>query len=206
MKSLILVYFTLIFLTACTTNTSKQDIIEPDKMVEVLTDIHIVDGYISTFRQSDTLKQRASSYYAAVYKHHHIDSLTYKNSLEYYSRNPKLLDTIYYKVNNQLEDLRKFESDRADKKRLDEDKYQNLKRETKGTLFKPYDIWFFRFTMPDSFYPNKKVAGSNTQPSANQDSVKVSIANAKAKAMADSMAVIKQQRHQRRMRIPERNN
>ncbi|MDB5013991.1 MAG: hypothetical protein JWQ25_2193 [Daejeonella sp.] len=198
MKSLILVYFTLIFLTTCTNNTSKRDIIKSDKMVDVLTDIHIVDGYISTFVQSDTLKQRASSYYAAVYKHHGIDSLNYKNSLEYYSKDPKLLDTIYFKVEKNLEDIRKVESDRGDKKRLDEEKYQNLKRETNGTLFKPYDIWFFRFTMPDSFYPNGKVS-KPINTSSYQDSVRISIESAKSKARADSLARNMQMRYQRRI-------
>lgn len=197
MKSLILVYFTLIFLTACTSNTSKKDIIEPDKMVEVLTDIHLVDGYISTFMQSDTLKQRASSYYTAIYKHHNIDSLTYKRSLKYYSKNPKLLDTIYFKVERKLESLRTIESDLSDKKRSNEEKYQNLKRETKGTLFKPYDIWFFKFTKPDGFYPAKKVSGANK--TLNQDSIKFSIAGAKSKDRADSLKRNMQMRHQRRL-------
>lgn len=197
MKSLILVYFTLIFLTACTNNASKQGIIKPEKMVDVLTDIHLVDGYISSFMQSDTLKQRASSYYTAIYKHYKIDSLTYKKSLQFYSKDPKLLDTIYFQVERRLEDLRKAESDRIDKKRLDEDKYQNLKRETKGTLFKPYDIWFFRFTMPDSFYPNRKVSKPVNASSFNNE--KAAIESENSRARADSLARIMQNRRQRRL-------
>ncbi len=197
MKSLILVYFTLIFLSACSGNAGKQDILKPDKMREVLLDIHLVDGYISTFVQSDTLKQRASSYYAAVYKHHNIDSLTYKRSLQYYTKTPKLLDTIYHQINNQLEALRLAESARVDKKRADEDAYQNLKRETKGTLFKPYDIWFFKFTRPENLYPPKSTTISGKP--VNQDSLNLAIAAAKSKARADSLARNMEKRHRQRM-------
>ena len=199
MKSSILVYFTLIFLMACTGNAGKQAIIEPDKMRAVLIDIHLVDGYISTFMQSDTLKQRASSYYAAVYKHHKIDSIRYKRSLQYYSKNPKLLDTIYHKVNNELEALRVTESARVDKKRLDEEAYQNLKRETKGTLFKPYDIWFFKFTRPENLYPSKSATIGNKP--INQDSLKFAIAGEKSKARTDSLA--RNMGTRRRQRMPE---
>ena len=202
MKRLILVFLILIFFIACGKRTPKQRIIEQDKMVSVLTDIHLVDGYLTSFVQADTLKQKASNLYTAVYKHHKIDSLTYKRSLEYYSRDPKVLDTIYDQVGEKLEQLRIVETEISEKLRSDQEKYQILKQETKGTLFKPYDIWFFRFVMPESFNP-KKIKVPVTKP-LSADSLQALQNKAKQKAFADSMARImnKNTKYQKRMMIP----
>jgi hypothetical protein len=204
MKRLIPVFLILIFFIACTRRAPKQGIIERDKMVGILIDIHLVDGYLTTFVQADTLKQKASNLYTAVYKHHKIDSLTYKKSLEYYSRDPKLLDTIYHQVGEKLEQLRIVETETSEKLRSDQEKYEILKQETKGTLFKPYDVWFFRFTMPETFYP-KKAKAPVTKP-LSADSLQALQSQAKQKAFADSMARImnKNTKYQKRMMIPNK--
>lgn len=145
MKRLILVFFVLIFFIACNQNASKKGVLDRDKMISLLTDLHLADGYLSNMGPGDSVKQVAANYYNLVYKKHFTDSIQWKNSLEFYSKQPKLLDTMYSQVVDNLNKIQKSEVTKIEKKRLDTDKYNTLKEETNGTLFKSYDVWFFKF-------------------------------------------------------------
>lgn len=143
MKRLILVFFVLIFYMSCK-DASKKKVIKRDDMVSLLTDIHLVDGYLAGVAE-EKLKQEAANYYNLVYKRHSTDSIQFKISLKYYSKDPVLLDSMYSEIIAKLDKLYQLEEKRAEQKRLDIEKYNLLKAETNGTLFKPYDIWFYKF-------------------------------------------------------------
>ncbi|MCX2451657.1 DUF4296 domain-containing protein [Pedobacter sp. PLR] len=95
----ILSFFLLI--SACKPGIPK-DIIQPDKMPGVLSDIHVVDGYITTIPAVDSAKKVASSYYKGIYKKYGVDSAMFARSMAYYNANPKLLDDIYTLVIQDL--------------------------------------------------------------------------------------------------------
>ena len=63
-----------------------------------MTDLHIMDGYMSTIIYSDTTKRNTKNLYATIYKTHKTTQKSYEESLKYYSRKPALLDTMYNKV------------------------------------------------------------------------------------------------------------
>lgn len=86
------------FLSGCNNDTPPKDIIEEQKMVRVLADLHTIDGYISTLMYTDTLRVAGKNYYATVYKKHNISKSTFEKSLKYYSMQPVLLDSMYSKV------------------------------------------------------------------------------------------------------------
>ena len=103
MKRLIPVFFSLIFLTACTQDKVPAGIMKPDEMVPVLLDMHLVEGYMgSSSLGEDSLKKVASGYYTLVYKKHRLSKEQFRKSLDYYSRRPELLDSIYSSILHEL--------------------------------------------------------------------------------------------------------
>ncbi|WP_316831588.1 DUF4296 domain-containing protein [Pedobacter aquatilis] len=78
------------------------NIIAPDKMQNILFDIHVVDGYISTIALPDSSKKVAAAYYKGIYKKFGIDSAKYAQSMSYYYQHPKDLDKIYKNITQRL--------------------------------------------------------------------------------------------------------
>lgn len=79
-----------------------KNIIPPDSMVAVIADAHIIQaaaqqGY--TQNPKDTTIQMA---YESMYKKHHINDSMYNQSLKFYCNNARLLDSVYEKVLNTL--------------------------------------------------------------------------------------------------------
>jgi len=100
-------FFTVIILCAlfysCKPGIPK-DIIQPNKMENVLYDIHVIDGYSATlsFPNMDSAKKVIAPFYKGVYKKHGIDSALYNRSLDYYYKNPKLMKLMYDHVTEKL--------------------------------------------------------------------------------------------------------
>lgn len=93
-------------MTGCKPGIPK-DLIQPDKMAQVLHDIHVFDGYINAITHSDTARMVAASYYKGIYKKFAIDSALYARSLNYYNRNPRIMTEIYTNVVSRLEKEKK---------------------------------------------------------------------------------------------------
>jgi hypothetical protein len=104
MKVLKLIFLSIIFLTACNLNKKPAGILDEKQMVGLLTDLHIVDGYVSSILYVDTLKVKMTGrdYYASVYKHHNTTKPIFEKSLKYYSNQPVLLDSLYSQVERNL--------------------------------------------------------------------------------------------------------
>lgn len=90
-------------LTACRRHAAPEGILEEKQMVEVLTDLSVVDGYMATLLYSDTLRIQGKNYYATVYKNHNTSKAVFDKSMKYYSLQPVLLDSMYSKVSKRLE-------------------------------------------------------------------------------------------------------
>src|SRR5690349_10636148 len=105
MRRLLVLFFLVIFSAACRFGTEPKGVIPEGKMVDVLTDMHLVDGFTSG--SVDTAK--IVELYKTVYNNHEIDSLTFRKSLEYYSKDPARLQNIYGKVTDKLQTLQKAE-------------------------------------------------------------------------------------------------
>lgn len=83
-----------------------KDIIQPDKMEQVLLDIHIVDGYITTLPNADTAKSVGASFYKGVYKKFDIDSALYNASINYYYKHPDIMKKMYDSITVKLNILK----------------------------------------------------------------------------------------------------
>jgi hypothetical protein len=135
MRRLLVLFFLVIFSAACRLGSEPKGVIPEEKMIGVLTDMHLVDGFTSG--SVDTLK--IVGLYKTVYKNHEIDSLTFRKSLEYYSKDPAKLQRMYAKVTGNLEKLQKAEQKKAEKKLKEQQKREkktadSLKRVEKVRL------------------------------------------------------------------------
>jgi len=112
MRRLIWVLVIGILGTGCKSDI-PEDVIKPDKMQEVLYDIHVVDGYISTIYIQDSARKVAAAYYKGIYKKFGTDSAQYAKSMEYYYKNPEDLEKMYKNISKRL-DQQKVMMQKAD--------------------------------------------------------------------------------------------
>lgn len=98
-KHIILFFSVLVLLTACGGNTAPEGTIPEDRMVSLLTDVHLTDGALYTVPQiSDSLYKFGTEKYAAVFKKYHTTGKQFTSSFKYYSAQPEQLVEIYTKV------------------------------------------------------------------------------------------------------------
>ncbi|MET4081869.1 hypothetical protein ABIB40_001820 [Pedobacter sp. UYP30] len=96
-----------IFLFACG-NSVPKGIIKPDKMENVIYDVHVVDGYVSMIYPEDSAKKVASAYYKGIYKKFDTDSAQFTQSLAYYSKKPLVLEAMYKHISAKLNAQKKY--------------------------------------------------------------------------------------------------
>ena len=88
---------------ACNKNQVPEGVLDEKQMVNVLADLTVIDGYMSTLMYTDSLRISGKNFYATVYKNHNISKETFDKSMKYYSSQPALLDSLYSKVTRKLE-------------------------------------------------------------------------------------------------------
>jgi hypothetical protein len=95
-----LFFLGLLVFTACTSEEKvPNDVISEERMPALLADIHIVDGDLYNVSQTpDSLYKYSMGHYLAVFKKYHTDSVQFKKSYTWYTRNPVKLDKIYDEV------------------------------------------------------------------------------------------------------------
>ena len=104
MKVFKILLFLVTLVSACEPNNKPKDLIEEKKMILIMTDLHIMDGYMSTIVYNDTMRRNTKNLYATIYKTHNTTQQSYEESLKYYSRKPALLDTMYNKVQAMIDE------------------------------------------------------------------------------------------------------
>lgn len=102
MRKLICFLLASIVLFACK-EKMPTDITPSEKMQNILYDIHVVDGYISTISNLDSSRKVASAYYKGIFKKYGIDSAKHAQSMKYYYAHPAELAEVYKVIFNKLE-------------------------------------------------------------------------------------------------------
>lgn len=87
---------------SCSEKKKPAHILEEQKMVNIMIDLHIVDGFMSSLMYNDSTRIKGKNYYASVYDRHKVTRAEYEKSLKYYSMDPVLLDSMYSKVERIL--------------------------------------------------------------------------------------------------------
>lgn len=106
MKKLIL-YFFLILLASCTSNTifkKPKNLIKKDKMVHIITDMLLAG---SAENVKNLSLERKINYYPLVYQKYTIDSLQFKQSIHYYISTIDDYTEILKKVETKLKERKK---------------------------------------------------------------------------------------------------
>jgi hypothetical protein len=105
MKSLLPIFIFCLLSASCRNNNKieiPKDVLCQDTMVEVLTDIHLVKASQQLGIAMDTADTNKITPFEYVWKKHHITEAEYKKSLDFYTRNSNVLDSIYENVLNNL--------------------------------------------------------------------------------------------------------
>ena len=95
-------FLVLMVLMSCKDGKTSEKVIEPDKMVKVLVDMHLADAVLSRISNQDTMLMMASSKYHYIFKKYGIDSAKFTQSLKYYNYQPKEFTKIYTAVVDTL--------------------------------------------------------------------------------------------------------
>jgi len=94
----------MLIAVSCSSEKKPSGIIEEDKMISIMTDLHIMDGYMSSLMYTDSVRIKGKNFYATIYDKHKVSPAEYESSLKYYSMKPVLLDSMYSKVERILTD------------------------------------------------------------------------------------------------------
>jgi hypothetical protein len=102
-KHNILFFLALLFLVAC--SDVPDGIIKPDKMVNLMVDVHIVDGsmYNIDSAHPDSLYKYGINRYLKVFESHQTDSLQFQKSMQYYSLHTEQLEEMYAEITQILQ-------------------------------------------------------------------------------------------------------
>jgi hypothetical protein len=88
---------------ACNEQKIPEDILSEDKMVEVLVDIHLAEGLVSSFPiHYDSSRVLYPYFENEVFLKHDIPDTVFRKSLEYYMRDIKIMDRIYARTIDSL--------------------------------------------------------------------------------------------------------
>ena len=115
MRRLLLLFFVYVFFSACGKDV-PEGIVPKKKMIALLTDLHLANGYASMFYDnSDSSKQKSATIYKALYKKYDTDSVGLRKTLTYYSERPEELELMYKQVELNLTKFDKNERARLDR-------------------------------------------------------------------------------------------
>lgn len=105
MKHFFLLSSILILLYSCKCSSRfkvPDDIIQPDSMAVLLTDVHKLQASLQLgYTRNDSVIP-ATMAFDDLWKKHHITENDYNRYISFYSRNPELLDSVYERVLNNL--------------------------------------------------------------------------------------------------------
>jgi len=88
---------------ACSKQEIPEGILSEDKMVEVLIDIHLAEGMVSSFPiHYDSSRLLYPYFENEVFLKHDIADTVFKKSLEYYMLDIKTMDRIYARTIDSL--------------------------------------------------------------------------------------------------------
>lgn len=103
----------LLLLYSCSERL-PEGIVHQEKMTEILFDVHIADGYLST-RPIDSARNEMEGLYAAIFQRHGIDSVMLRSNIEYYARHPAVMKVMYAEIETKMDRILTDEQDAINK-------------------------------------------------------------------------------------------
>lgn len=105
-----LIVFVLFGFVACSNfkPSIPADVLDADKMVEILVDVHKADAYITLKTVADFQNyqklQKKNAFYNSIYVKYNTNQAKFDKSLSFYVQHPELFKTVYQKVVAKLND------------------------------------------------------------------------------------------------------
>jgi hypothetical protein len=112
MKKYFIILFLILFAFSCKNEEKKKGIIEPSKMVEVMTDVHLAEALLKDMKNNGIKADSfANIYYSEIFIKHKITRKQLDENISYYASKPlelgKIYDSIIAKI-SKLEDTKKL--------------------------------------------------------------------------------------------------
>jgi len=135
-KYITLFFSAALFLCACNGKSVPGDVLKPEAMASVLTEMHIIDGSLYNVMQApDSLYKYGAGKYAAMFKRQHTDTAHFNRSMRYYATQPDKLLAIYdlvdIKIKSKTDSLAKVQLEQSKAARK-ADSLKNLNIKTKA--------------------------------------------------------------------------
>lgn len=78
-------------------------ILTREQMVDVLTDIYLLESFLSEYRHIDNrITDSADFYYSGVFKHHNIEAVEFEDAVNCYLLDSREMDLIHELMLNRL--------------------------------------------------------------------------------------------------------
>lgn len=92
----------------CSSTVNQEEVIPSTEMVELLTEIHILEARVDKLRlPSDSAFKVYNTLEKEIFEKYNVDKVNYERSYQYYLSNPALLDKIYTIVVDSLNVIQK---------------------------------------------------------------------------------------------------
>lgn len=101
MQRLLLIILTSIFLITSCQKTTPEGILPESTMVEMMTEVHLVDGYLSTL-SIDSSRKVINSLYGRIFDKYQLDSVGFQRNVDFYLGNPTLSKKLYSTINQSI--------------------------------------------------------------------------------------------------------
>ena len=123
-----LFYILVVILFWCFTGCDEpvvekpENLIEREKMVEMLADIHLAEAAFNTQRHRDSLVEQSTSadFYYSVLEKHEVADTVFEKSYVFYASQPRKFEKMYRESMNLLNEMEEeFTGRRREQKELD---------------------------------------------------------------------------------------
>lgn len=144
MRKQISFLFSIVILLSSTgcENNEEKNIIPKEDFVDILVDIHLMDGIMQQPNLRNSLtKNDTIDYYNAVLRSSNYTRGQFDSSIAYYSKNIKEFDNIYQDVLSTLNQMEARAEDELEEQRKEKkQKKKGEKEKQKERLGNPYKI------------------------------------------------------------------
>ena len=103
----------LFLLSVCACRSKEENHLSAKEMQQILFDIHLAEAY-SMVLQPDSLHKTTernmdslATYYVTIFKHYHITSTEFEQSMDWYKKHPEELDSVYTRMIPEMSKLEK---------------------------------------------------------------------------------------------------
>lgn len=107
-KRLILLFSFVGFFSCSKPVVEKPEVlVQEDKMIEMLTDIHLAEATFNARRHRDSLVMKSSSadFYYSILEKHQVPDSVFEQSFVFYASQPRKFEKMYRQAMNKLNEM-----------------------------------------------------------------------------------------------------